>query len=249
MKQIIAILFFLITYSQAALAVDLNTLDPKKARAYEGYLLTFVWPERYANEHVDYENVLNLENLLRINQPIAEAPANSHLPDAFKQYKQKLSNRVQILSDQRWTLIFNQSGARIKQSFYSPIQKDGYPELVGDISIRLGRYLESDIHYRHYLFDSFTQPDTQRVDLNQPVVTNQLNTSFKQFEPALVLNLHITNKTASKKLNYLDHPIIGTLLYFEPLELEEAIEAIQQQNAAIETGLTSPYKDTNNELQ
>ncbi|GAB3482254.1 hypothetical protein [Marinomonas epiphytica] len=252
MKLILATLLLLASVSQAAQAIDLNQIDPKTARAYEGYLLTFAWPEKYASEHVDYENVLDLENLLRINQSQLESSTlnTSQLPDVFLQYKQRLKNRVQILSSQRWTLIFNKAGARVNQSFYSPLTKDGYPELVGDISIRLGRYLESDIHYRHYLFDSFSQPlETPPLDLNQTQIEPQLNTNIKQFEPALVLNLHIENKTASKKLNYLDHPIIGTLLYFEPLELETAIEAIQQQNATIETGLTSPYHDSSSELE
>ena len=51
----------------------------------------------------------------------------------------------------------------------------------------------------------------------------------KHIEPALELNLNFNNKTASTKLNYIDHPIIGTLIYFEPLELEDAIERISMQ--------------------
>jgi hypothetical protein len=47
-----------------------------------------------------------------------------------------------------------------------------------------------------------------------------------------VLPLHFVNKTASKKLNYIDHPVIGTLIYFEPLDLEEAIDMVTHASVA-----------------
>ena len=73
---------------------------------------------------------------------------------------------------------------------------------------------------------------------------------FKEFEPALVLTLNQSNKTASKKVNYLDHPTIGTLLYFEPIELEDAIEKIALQTVAPETGASLNYTEleSTNEL-
>ena len=242
----------LLTFLSPHLMAQEENINPDTARAYQGYLLTFVWPERYTNEHVDYENVLTLDGLIResfdadADQQLSTEQTSQTLPSVFDDFDKKLDRRVQILSNQKWTLIFKDRGDVIHKRFTSPENKDGYPELTGDISIKLGRYLESDIRYKHYLFDSFTLP----AATDSATEFSESPTQFKQFEPALVLNLREKNKTASKKVNYIDHPIIGSLLYFEPIELEDAIEQIAQQSLPAETGASLTYDRLNstNEL-
>lgn len=252
MKSLPITLLLLSLVSPRLMAAE-TAIDPDTARAYQGYLLTFIWPERYSNEHIDYENVLSLNGLIRIPPSLAEEltptpnSQDNRLPSVFDDFDKKLDRHVQILSNQQWTLIFKAPGDTIRKQFQSLQNRDGYPELTGSIEIKLGRYLESDIHYQHYLFDSFTLPNNApsatELDLPSP-------SPYKQFEPALVLKLNEQNKTASKKVNYLDHPIIGTLLYFEPIELEDAIEQIAQQSLPGETGdsLTYDQLDSTNEL-
>ncbi|RBO83796.1 hypothetical protein [Marinomonas aquiplantarum] len=288
MKKLALTLFTLLFISSPSQAID-EPIDPDTARAYEGYIVTFIWPDDQTSEQIDYKNILSTEGLLRLEEAPIDASTSTEdtptdvtqnteneptsqpgLPEPFVKIAEKLGRNVRILSNQQWTLIFRHPGDTIEKSFHSEEIKDGYPELTGDIRIKLGRYLESDIQYKHFLFDSFTQPDT-----SLPVEENQNSLFFsskepnkepskehnqeaeltrsgdlKAFEPALVLTLDMRNKTASKKLNYLDHPTIGSLLYFQPLDLEEAVEKIALKTMSPETGqsLTFDTLNSTNEL-
>ncbi|MCB5162428.1 hypothetical protein [Marinomonas algarum] len=252
---------------------ETTTINPDTARAYEGYLVTFMWPDGQTKEQVDYDNLYSTDHLPRFADDTIKpgealqkdknnsSEINELLSTPLDNAEQKLARHVTVLSKQQWTLIFKAPGDTIRKSFHSEQKKDGYPELTGDIAITLGRYLESDIHYQHYLFDSFSQPspvqqDTQQEFLDHSLANNAQTSeadnlpTFKEFEPALVLNLHQTNKTASKKVNYLDHPTIATLLYFEPLELDAAIERVATKAVQPETGNSLTYDNLNstNEL-
>ncbi|AEF55140.1 hypothetical protein [Marinomonas posidonica] len=279
MKKITLTLFTLLFISSPSQAID-EPIDPDTARAYEGYLVTFIWPDDKTSEQIDYKNILTTQGLFRLpetapdgSEPLQGAPTTEAemledepisqpgLPTPLIKIAEKLGPHVRVLLNQQWTLIFKRPGDIIEKSFHSDEIKDGYPELTGDIRIKLGRYLESEIQYKHFLFDSFTQPDTSMpIEKNQNSLFfsnqesnqgEQANTrDLKAFEPALVLALDMRNKTASKKLNYLDHPTIGTLLYFQPLELEEAVEKIALQTMSPETGqsLTFDTLNSTNEL-
>lgn len=256
MKSLI-IIFLSLTLLSTRLFAEDEQINPDTARAYEGYLVTFQWPEALTTEHIDYKNVLSTENLLRLTaeeEKAIDPDNNINQSTPFGNMEQRLGTHVTILANRKWTLIFKHPGDTIKKSFHSTQEKDGYPELTANITITLGRYLESDIQYKYYLFDSFTQPETTPEQDNQN--SNQAGTSlffsqseteqeakpeFKEFEPALVLTLNQSNKTASKKVNYLDHPTIGTLIYFEPIELEDAIEKIAEQSVTPETGSSLTY--------
>ncbi|BFM47882.1 hypothetical protein [Marinomonas sp. THO17] len=274
MKKLTLILLALLSISGRSYALD-EPIDPDTARAYEAYLVTFIWPEDKTSEQIDYKNILTTEGLLRftdatpdeqiddeqVNQDELELTkiAPEGLAEPFANIAEKLGKQVRILSNQQWTLIFKRPGDVIEKTFYSEEVKDGYPELTADIQIKLGRYLESDIHYEHFLFDSFTQPDKSffATDTTSPSFFSSAadNTTehqdLKAFEPALVLKLNMHNKTASKKLNYLDHPTIGTLLFFQPLNLEEAVEKITLQTISPETGQSLNFDELNstNELE
>ncbi len=279
MKKLTLTLFTLLFISSPSQAID-EPIDPDTARAYEGYLVTFIWPDDKTSEQIDYKNILTTQGLFRLPETVPDgsetlqgAPTTEAemledepisqpgLPTPLIKIAEKLGPHVRVLSNQQWTLIFKRPGDMIEKSFHSDEIKDGYPELTGDIRIKLGRYLESEIQYKHFLFDSFTQPDTSMpIEENQNSLFfsnqesnqgEQANTrDLKAFEPALVLALNMRNKTASKKLNYLDHPTIGTLLYFQPLELEEAVEKIALQTMSPETGqsLTFDTLNSTNEL-
>jgi hypothetical protein len=264
LKALIFILLSLSLLSSRLFAED-DDINPDTARAYEGYMITFLWPDGQSSEHIDYKNVLTTDNLIRLEKNSDETEETDSVTEntqvtPFEAIKEKLGKRVTILSNQKWTLIFKKPGDVIHKTFNSEQVKDGYPELTGDIAIKLGRYLESDIHYQHYLFDSFTQPETI-VAVDQDRESDRslffsasedatAQPEFKAFDPALVLKLHIANKTASKKVNYLDHPTIGTLLYFEPVELEDAMAAIALQTMSPETGSSLTYDNlqSTNEL-
>lgn len=234
-----------------------NTIDTNTARAYEGYLITFVWPESVTSEQIDYQNVLNVDNLLRLppdkkDDSSSTGASIDSISNPFDDFKSQIDKHAQVLVNKKWTLIFKHPGDVIAKQFYSDQVKDGYPELTGSISIKLGRYLESEIQYKHYLFDSFSVPESQQHTAPQVDTTNKTSdnidsttaaesTPYKLFEPALVLNLHETNKTASKKINYIDHPIIGTLLYFEPISLEDALEQTALESLIPDTGESLNY--------
>lgn len=230
------------TYISAA-EKDIN---PDTARAYKGYMLTFLWPENQSSEHIDYQNVLSLAGLQRLSNTDLTIDNNDVLaqskPSPFDNIKKRLSSHVSILANKEWTLIFRKGGDVITKNFHSNQIKDGYPELTGNIRIKLGRYLESDIRYQHFLFDSFTQRPTLENHSNLPLSAAFSNgTETKAFEPALVLKLDFKNKTASKKVNYLDHPKIGTMIYFEPMELEDAMAELAAQSITPETGKSLNY--------
>lgn len=284
MKARILIFLSLILLSNQTFADD-EQINPDTARAYEGYLLTFIWPEGQSTELITYKDIISTENLIRLEQPenettsfddntdaetstllTSETETTTTTPTPFEKFKEQLDGHVEILSNQEWTLIFKEPGDTINKTFHSEQKKDGYPELTGDIAIKLGRYLESDIRYQHYLFDSFTLPEVVEMEAiePQPNTANSFFFSqpisepevfepppkFKEFEPSFILTLEQNNKTASKKLNYLDHPTIGTLLYFEPIKLEEAMEKIALQSMTPETGASLDYDDlqSTNEL-
>ncbi|MEO9273326.1 hypothetical protein ABFY09_00590 [Marinomonas sp. 5E14-1] len=239
---------------------DGGDINPDTARAYQGYMLSFLWPEGQSSEHIDYKNVFTVDNLIRLPKESISVTHNkasaSFESTPFDNMEQKLNRRVTILANKKWTLIFKAPGDTIKKQFTSKQVKDGYPELTGYIAIKLGRYLESDIHYKHYLFDSFTQPeiDLEATNNNESNLfsqeTDNTNSGVKAFEPALVLQLHLSNRTASKKVNYLDHPAIGTLLYFQPIELEDAMATIALETMPLETGASLDYDElqSTNEL-
>jgi len=250
---------------------DIGEINPDTARAYEGYILTFLWPEEQSIEHVDYENIFSILDIERLPEPdIKPEPSEAEaIPTEqasvqkeltpFDSFKEKLDSHVTVLANQKWTLIFKEPGDVITKAFHSNEIKDGYPELNANINIKLGRYLESDIHYKHYIFDSFSQPETAPDEAEEsssffsPFVPTENDESIdlKAYEPALVLNLELSNKTASKKINYLDHPTIGTLLYFKPINLEEALEKMAMQSITPETGQSLNYDalQSTNELQ
>ena len=256
MKSLIVIFLSLTLLNTRLFAAD-EQINPDTARAYEGYLVTFQWPEGQSTEQVDYKNVLSTDNLLRLTaeeKTAIDPDDNTGQSTPFGNINERLGRHVKILASQKWTLIFKFPGDTIKKSFHSTQEKDGYPELTGNITIKLGRYLESDIQYKHYLFDSFTQPEASpeqnnqsitqastRPFFSQPSTDSQSQREFKEFEPALVLSLNQSNKTASKNVNYLDHPTIGTLIYFEPIELEDAIEKVAAQSVTPETGKSLTY--------
>ncbi|GAA0233111.1 hypothetical protein [Marinomonas primoryensis] len=257
MKTLIISLLSL-TLLNTHLFADDGEINTDTARAYEAHLVTFMWPEGQSSEQINYKNVLSTGNLLRLTKGEEDKlSTTSSTPGStpFGNIEERLGGHVKILANQQWTLIFNHPGDTISKTFHSEQEKDGYPELTGSISVKLGRYLESDIRYQHYLFDSFTQPNTQGQSgkgsfFSQGRNTLDTQTEFKEFDPALVLALNQRNKTASKKVNYLDHPTIGTLLYFEPIELEDAMDKIALLSMMPETGKSLNYDElqSTNEL-
>lgn len=257
MKTLIISLLSL-TLLNTHLFADDGEINTDTARAYEAHLVTFMWPEGQSSEQINYKNVLSTGNLLRLTKDEEGKPSaasNTSEVTPFGNIEGRLGKHVKILANQQWMLIFNHPGDTISKTFHSEQEKDGYPELTGSISVKLGRYLESDIRYQHYLFDSFTQPNTQGQSGKGSFFSQGRNTldtqpDFKEFDPALVLALNQRNKTASKKVNYLDHPTIGTLLYFEPIELEDAMDKIALLSMMPETGKSLNYDElqSTNEL-
>jgi hypothetical protein len=247
-----------LTLLNTHLFADDGEINTDTARAYEAHLVTFMWPDGQSSEQINYKNVLSTGNLLRLTKDEEGKPSaasNTSEVTPFGNIEGRLGKHVKILANQQWMLIFNHPGDTISKTFHSEQEKDGYPELTGSISVKLGRYLESDIRYQHYLFDSFTQPNTQAQNskgsfFSQGQNTPDVQPELKAFDPALVLTLTQRNKTASKKVNYLDHPTIGTLLYFEPIELEDAMDKIALQSMTPETGKSLNYDElqSTNEL-
>ncbi|RDL43177.1 hypothetical protein DN730_15855 [Marinomonas piezotolerans] len=216
---------------------ELDNINRDTARAYEAYIMTFIWPEKMSSEHIDYESVLSLGDIPKFTQDSEEANQNSvtlaadiePLKQPFDDFKQRFAKNTHLLANEHWTLIFPETGATISRAFHSEVLDDGYSEFVASVDFTLGRYLESDLTYRHFLFDTFTSVVPSPSDTNEVSQDDPMPPTTKHIEPALELNLNFNNKTASTKLNYIDHPIIGTLIYFEPLELEDAIERISMQ--------------------
>lgn len=256
MKAISLILLGLLcnTYVQAN---SLDSLDLNKARAYQAYVMTFVWPENMTSEDIEYQDIFSHEGI----QPLADwsgendgaaTPASS----PFETFTKTLSARTEVLSNKTWTLIFPDTGSSISESFHSAQAEHGYPVMTANVTFTLGRYLESNLHYKHYQFgqpvatvehqtqDGVMSPidatttnnasvyssNSQVTDLNTAAYSS---TDYNVWNgPTQVLPLHFINKTASKKLNYIDHPVIGTLIYFEPLDLEEAIDMVTHASVA-----------------
>ena len=279
MKVATSVLLTACLFSHPLLA-DTEQYDPETARAYQGYLLTFSWPEGQSTEQVNYVDLLPAALGLLINNKQQasekESPLDLQLDSPFVAMENKLKRRVDILANQEWTLIFKAPGDSIRKQFTHYSEAFGYPELTADVAIKLGRYLETDIRYQHYLFSrnalqntvSSSQDDTPdqsaSLDVTDSNITllkapEQTSTSIElpnlaindeAFVPSAVLTLYQSNKTASKKVNYLDHPTIGTLLYFEPIELEDAFERIALKTMTPETGASLNYDElqSTNEL-
>lgn len=230
-----------------------------KARAYRAHLMTFLWPEESSSEKIDYEYIADINSLTHFSTPPKKVENNNgfsfgigigepKITNPFDEYKKQLSKKVSILSNQTWPMIFEQRSSTVEQSFYSDQFLDGYPVLQGTIKVTLGRYLETEISYQHYQFESFSVPALFSMSKGQekpelgyvtaPILLNAaasfnidndedaVKPTIELYQPNGILNLTVERKTASKKLNYLDHPIIGSLLYFEPIKVEEAEQEI-----------------------
>ncbi len=280
MKVATSVLLTACLFSHSLLA-DTGKYDPETARAYQGYLLTFIWPEDQSTEQINYVDLLPAELGLLINnkqQASEKKPRlDLQLDSPFVAMENKLKRRVDILANQEWTLIFKAPGDSISKQFTYYSEEFDYPELTADIVIQLGRYLETDIRYQHYLFsrnalqnavnspqsDVLNQSESlDAIDSNNRALlraSEQTSTSIElpnlaindeAFVPSAVLTLYQSNKTASKKVNYIDHPTIGTLLYFEPIELEDAFERIALKTMTPETGASLNYDElqSTNEL-
>jgi hypothetical protein len=232
LKTYYLLLLTLAAFSSQLFAANETEYNPSTARAYEAYLLTFVWPDKDSSEQVDYKSLVSAANLPRYPSPSADSSRSSaaniaQLSVPFDRFKNKIAPHAEVLVNKKWTLIFKTTGATLHETFHSDVMKNGYPELTGKIAIKLGRYLESDIQYKHYRFDPRPAPPVSEQESqadSQGALPAQ--TLPATLEPTWVLNLEQSNKTASKKLNYLDHPIIGTLIYFEPISLDDAIQQV-----------------------
>jgi hypothetical protein len=232
--------FISLVLLNTALYAEENDFSPNSAKAYEVYVVTFMWPEGQSSEQVSYKNILSTDRLVRFpaaNDGAGNSRSNSQA-SPFGNIERRLGRQVKILANQKWTLLFKRPGDTINKSFVSQQNENGYPVLTGNITITLGRYLESDIRYQHYLFGRTQQTAAALQDKNSPASPMLLSTTdATELTPTMVLKLHQTNRTASKKVNYLDHPTIGTLLYFEPIEVEQAM-AFQATTPEAERSLT-----------
>ena len=220
-------------YVQAA-SINLDNIDLNKARAYQAYVMTFEWPKNASSENVEYQDLFSLEGLNRFGSSSNSAAPNG-IPNPFAKFQRPLNSRTHVLSNNSWTLIFPDTGASISESFQSSEQENGYATFTGQVTFTLNRYLESNLRYQHYLFGQPAQAP-QQIEQTQPTQTYASDNVPQAYQetyplqqgtwdgPTQVLSLHFHNKTASQKLNYVDHPIIGTLIYFEPLDLEQAID-------------------------
>lgn len=238
MKAFSALIFSVLASAiSQANAVNLNNIDLEKARAYQAYVMTFAWPDNMSSETVEYKDVFSQEGLIQNPPQNSSSVAPSSLPSPFESFQNAIGARTQLLTNNSWTLIFPEKGASISEQFFSNEQQNGYPALTGKVTFTLGRYLESDLHYQHYRFGnptSFVSSEPVVVQNNNSTIPYTNGTQIQPTPsfwngPSQVLPLHFVNKTASKKLNYIDHPIIGTLIYFEPIELEQAIDLISQR--------------------
>ncbi|MFT2109597.1 CsiV family protein [Marinomonas sp. 2405UD68-3] len=240
------------------LADTVTDSEKSTARAYRARVMTFIWPAEKTVEQVKYEPLLSLKATPKfsldessISDSTQSQGANiEKINNPFDTFQKKLKRGVNVLTNDSWTLIFANQGSKLHHDFHSKPNNLGYAELTGSIQVKLGRYLESNITLNHYLFNAEPQskathnvlPDTiisienssklspetsiEKSDTNNA----QDDTSSHQYLPSAQLILNQSNKTASKKLNYLDHPIVGTLIYFEPMDLEEAIQQQALEN-------------------
>ncbi|SBS30294.1 hypothetical protein MAQ5080_01630 [Marinomonas aquimarina] len=216
-------------------SLNLDTIDLDKARAYQAYVMTFEWPQSASSEDVEYQDIFSLEGLNRFAVN-SGASAPSSVPNPFAKFQRTFANRTKVLSNNSWTLIFPDTGASISERFQSDAQENGYATFTGQVTFTLNRYLESNLRYQHYQFGQpavaqSTEPPSQYPasgSTEAPQATYALQQSNWD-GPTQVLSLRFRNKTASQKLNYVDHPIIGTLIYFEPLDLEQAIDLVSER--------------------
>lgn len=190
--------------------------------------MTFEWPKEDTAEHIKYDDILSLNGIPKFTNPDERFNASGTgsnganietINNPFDAYQKKIQRNVNVLSNNSWTLIFDGKGDTLSRAINSAPLISGYSELSGTIKITLGRYLETSINISHYKFAA-TQPPIN--DVVNTLTTNHAEKTT--LLPSARLDITQTNKTASKKLNYLDHPLIGTLLYFEPMELEDAIQ-------------------------
>lgn len=225
------------SYVQAA-SPNYGNIDPSKARAYQAYVMTFAWPEGTSSEQLKYEPVSSPDNLQRFSPDSNYASKGGS--SAFDKFRNAVGSRTRMLSYNSWTLIFPDTGRSITQTFHSNSLQNGYSDFVGSVTFTLGRYLESNLDYRHYRFDQAPSVSQElnsnitNVGSPQPIALggmNSVNTAYAGGfgSPTKVMSLHFENRTASQKLNYIDHPMIGTLIYFEPLGIEDALSMAAQR--------------------
>jgi len=236
LKRYYILLLALISLSTPLFAAGSNDIDPDTARAYQAYLLTFIWPSYASSEQITYQKVKDPSALPQYPVDNTNAADNSSkgadiepLYVPFDDFKNKIAPHAPVLINERWILIFDKRGDVVHESFHSDANTNGYPELTGTISVRYAHYLETDIKYHHYLFTPLPETSLPEGTSNDLQSSNQDSSGQASDQPlgpmpTQVLNVELKNKTASKKLNYLDHPIIGTLLYFEPMKLDDAIQ-------------------------
>ena len=189
-------------YAQSA-EQNLENLNPATARAYKAYVMTFKWPSNASSEAVSYETVKAAQELPSFNPGLSRSLRVNGSP--FEQFRNALDSRTTLLTNNEWTLIFPKKGTSFHKRIQGNNETNGIPEFKGAISFKLERYLETNAHFQHYRFERSDMGDSDAPQ-------------------AQVLSLTLANKTASKKLNYIDHPVIGTLIYFEPIALEDAID-------------------------
>lgn len=212
-------------------SLNLDNIDLDKARAYQAYVMTFEWPKSASSEDVEYQDIFSLEGINRFGSSTGTSAPRS-VPNPFERFQRTLNSRTHVLTNNSWTLIFPETGTSIYKRFQSSDQENGYATFTGQVTFTLNRYLESNLRYQHYLFgqpaaaEVVVQPQNQATPAYQETFPLQ-QTSWEG--PTQSLSLHFRNKTASKKLNYVDHPVIGTLIYFEPLDLEQAIDLVSQR--------------------
>lgn len=249
-KTLTLTLCYLLLMQETHAAEQVTEPVKSNARAYRAHLMSFIWPSELTSEQINYQNVYQMDNIQRF-QNDEEAKQSASILDEkptseneeinpFYQYQALIDRKVTVLSNQTWPMIFEEQGSVNFANFHSQTLFDGYPELTGQIQVKLGRYLETEINYKHFLFDSFTtlaKEETAPIDNLifdelDPFFENQEATEEKiirLYEPALLLSIDVKRKTASKKLNYLDHPVIGSLLYFEPISVDDAEHELMLQ--------------------
>lgn len=189
-------------YAQSA-EQNLENLNPDTARAYKAYVMTFLWPSNVSSESIPYQPVKAAQDLPEFKAGFSRSLSVSGSP--FERFRGTLGARTTVLTNNEWTLIFPRKGTSFHKFIQGNDQINGVPEFTGAISFKLERYLETNARLQHYRF----APATSELS-NGPQVE--------------MLSVSFANKTASKKLNYIDHPAIGTLIYFEPMALEDAID-------------------------
>ncbi|MBM6551917.1 hypothetical protein [Marinomonas ostreistagni] len=174
--------------------------------------MTFKWSSSMSSESVPYAPLPASQALPEFNPNLSRSLSVSGSP--FEQFRSTVAARTELLTNNEWTLIFPDKGASFHKAIQSNSQTNGYADFKGAVSFKLERYLETNLHYQDYRFN----------DAYQATIEPDTLEGTAQASPAQVLSLTFHNKTASKKLNYIDHPVIGTLIYFEPMPLEDAID-------------------------